>query len=748
MFITVTDTSFLHIFVHMKKALIPMTVLLLSCLTAGAQEIISTKNTCMVLDASEGKVPLISYYGVKLTAADVASLPASGAGSFAAYPSHNGSSGSLEALSVRMPDGNLSADLRVSSVKKEAWEGGEILTVSCKDPLYPLEVDLNYKSYQDQDVISTWTEIRWNGAKKKPVVLTRFDSGCLPIRQGDVWVSSFGGSWAGEMPLFCQPLGPGVRSISNKDGVRNSQTAHAEVMISLDGKPQELSGRVIGAALCYSGNYELRFETGDTRYESVHRLYAGIDPSNSNYTLMPGECFVTPELAFSWSSEGMSGVSRNFHRWGRRYKLAHGGEVNDILLNSWEGVYFDINEQGMHRMMRDIADMGGELFVMDDGWFGDKYPRKDDHTSLGDWVVDRNKLPSGVEGLVAEAHRNGIKFGIWIEPEMANTKSGLYEAHPDWIINAPGREIVQGRGGTQVVLDLGNPEVQEHVFGVFDGIMTAWPGIAYIKWDANMGIPSQGSNYLKNQEHLYIEYHRGLAKVLDRIRAKYPDVAIQACASGGGRVNWGILPWFDEFWTSDNTDALQRVYIQWGTSYFFPAEAMAAHIGASPNHTTGREIPLKFRIDVAMSGRLGLELQPSAMSQAGRDRCKAAISDYKKIRDIVQLGDIYRIVSPYDGKGLATLLYATPSKDRAVFFWYKTEYFHNRLAPSSLLAGLDPDRNYSITELNPDGKALPFEGKVFSGRFLMENGLDIPAANSAPGPHRDFASHVLYLQAE
>lgn len=729
----------------MKRTTFLAAVLL--CNIAAAQTVISTKNTSLAIDATEGGIPQILYYGTALTAGDAASLVSAGFGASAAYPTHNSSSTSLDALSVRMPDGNLSTDQRVKSVSTESWAGGKLVRIDCADPRYPLTVSIFYKSYEAEDVISTWTEIR-NGEKKKSVVLTRFDSGCLPIRQGDVWVTSFGGTWAGEVSLNCQPLKPGVRSVFNKDGVRNTQTAHAEVMISLDGKPQELSGRVIGAALCYPGNYELRFETGDTRYSSIHRFFAGIDPSNSNYTLAAGETFTTPELAYSFSPEGLSGVSRNFHKWGRKYKLAHGGQLNDILLNSWEGVYFNINEAGMHQMMRDIADMGGELFVMDDGWFGDKYPRNDDVTSLGDWVVDRRKLPNGVEDLVAEAAKDGIKFGIWIEPEMTNSRSELFEKHPEWVINAPGRELVLGRGGTQLVLDLSNPAVQDYVFGVFDSVMTKWPGISYIKWDANMEIPSQGSRYLKNQEHLYIEYHRGLARVLDRIRAKYPDVAVQACASGGGRVNWGFLPWFDEFWTSDNTDALQRVFMQWNTSYFFPAEAMAAHIGASPNHTTGREIPLKFRIDVAMSARLGLELQPSAMSPEEKALCKSAIADYKKVRDVVQLGDLYRIVSPYEDKGLCTKIYTSEGKDRAVYFWYRTQYFHGEPVVASLFAGLDPERSYRISELNRTGDPLPFEGKTFSGRFLMEQGLDIPSGNNSPGPHRDFGSHVLYLTAE
>lgn len=245
------------------------------------------------------------------------------------------------------------------------------------------------------------------------------------------------------------------------------------------------------------------------------------------------------------------------------------------MLNSWEGVYFDINQKGMDQMMADIHSMGGELFVMDDGWFGTKYPRVTDNCALGDWVVDTKKLPNGIEGLLSDARKNQVKFGIWIEPEMTNTTSMLYEKHPDWVIKAPKRDAVLGRGGTQLVLDLSNPKVQDFVFGVVDNLLTKYPDIAYIKWDANMPIMNHGSQYLSaaEQSHLYIAYHQGFAKVIDRIRAKYKDVVIQCCASGGGRANWGMLRGFDEFWVSDNTDAMQRIYMQYGTSYFFPAIA-------------------------------------------------------------------------------------------------------------------------------------------------------------------------------
>ena len=243
-------------------------------------------------------------------------------------------------------------------------------------------------------------------------------------------------------------------------------------------------------------------------------------------------------------------------------------------------------------------------------------------------------MPDGIEGLLRDAKKNGVKFGIWIEPEMTNTKSELYEKHPDWVIKAPKRDAVVGRGGTQLVLDLGNPKVQDFVFDVVDDLLTKYPDIAYIKWDANMPIMNHGSQCLPaaDQSHLYIAYHRGFSNVIDRIRAKYKDVVIQCCASGCGRANWGFLRGFDEFWVSDNTDALQRVYMQYGTSFFFPAIAMASHISAVPNHTVFRTTSLKYRIDVAMSGRLGMEIQPKNMTKEEKALCRKAIAEYKEIR--------------------------------------------------------------------------------------------------------------------
>ncbi len=716
-------------------------------LAMAAQVRVTSPGTELLLDAQAGKELKVIYFGARLADADLLSVSAAGTCGCNAYPAYGMQCPSEAALGVTHSDGSLATELLVETVSQSIENGAQITRVRLKDTVYPFYVTICWRAYQDVDMIETWTEIE--NLEKKPVTLTRFDSGFLPVRRGEVWLSHLTGTWANEGRLVQEPLNAGVKLIKNKDGVRNSHTSHAEVMFSLDGKPQENTGRVIGAALCYSGNYELRIDTGDTDW---HQFFAGINPDNSSYTLAPKEVFRTPELALTWSNEGLSGASRNFHKWARSHKMAHGDRLRKILLNSWEGVYFDINEAGMDQMMSDIASMGGELFVMDDGWFGVKYPRITDNCALGDWQVDPKKLPAGVPGLVECAKKHGIKFGIWIEPEMSNTVSELYEKHPDWVIKAPQREPVLGRGGTQVVLDLGNPAVQDFVFKVVDDIMTENPEIDYIKWDANMAIMNHGSQYLPKdrQSHMYIEYHRGFAKVCDRIRAKYPDVTIQACASGGGRANYGVMPWFDEFWVSDNTDALQRIYMQWGTSYFFPAIAMASHISAAPNHQTFRTIPIKFRIDVAMSGRLGMEIQPKNMTPDEIELCRNAIREYKEIRPVVQLGDIYRLVSPYDGLDMASTMYCSPEKDKAVFYWWKLETFCDQHFPRVRMAGLDPDKFYRVHELNRiDNVPLPYEGKVFSGKFLMDSGLEIPYGHTVDyHKQNDWSSRVLYLTAE
>ncbi len=731
----------------MKRTLF---VMMLVCLTLGAwarQVVVETRNISLVMEVEEGRAPRYVYFGAKLSAQDLTHIQQPSAdGRMDVYPAYGMNTPAEPAFAVTHADGSMATVLSATGVDTRNDGNATLTTIHTADPVYPVMVDIVFKAYRDVDMIETWTEV---STKEKGITLTRFASGMLPIRRGDVWVSHLYGSWANEAQLVEEPLTPGQLIIRNNDGTRNSHTDHGEVMLSLDGKARENSGDVIGAAICYSGNYRLRLVTDDTEY---HYFFAGINEDNSEYHLKKGETFKTPHLALTFSKQGLSGASRNFHSWGRKYMMLHGDKERKILLNSWEGVYFNINQEGMDQMMGDIASMGGELFVMDDGWFGDKYPRNVDNSSLGDWVVDKRKLPEGIEGLLRDAKKHGVKFGIWIEPEMTNSVSELYEKHPDWVLKAPGRDPVLGRGGTQLVLDLSNPKVQDFCFKIVDDLMSRYPEIDYIKWDANMPILNHGSQYLPlaEQSHLYIKYHEGFAKVCERIRQKYPDLTIQACASGGGRANWGVLPWFDEFWVSDNTDALQRIYMQWGTSYFFPAIAMASHISIVPNHTVFRTTSLKYRIDVAMSGRLGMEIQPKNMTDEEKAQCRKAIEEYKRIRPVVQFGDIYRLLSPFDHKGAASLMYVTEQKDRAVFYWWKTESFQNEHLPRVRMAGLDPHRMYTIHELDRiDLKPLSFEGKSFSGEYLMNHGLELPYRHDVDwGKKNEWASRVLEITAE
>lgn len=684
--------------------------------------LVSTPNTSLLIKATPGETVKIQYYGSKIENSDIQGIYDAGMVFNAdSYPAFGLQTMGEKAIAATQPDGNMSLDLKIEQVKQYPTKDGEVTEILLKDKVYPFEIKQYYKAYQGTDIISTWIEIMNNG--KKSVTLYRFVSAYLPVQRGDNWLTHFHGHWGAENMLEEEKLTNGQKVISNKDGMVNTETDNPSFMLSIDGKPQEEYGHILGGTLAWTGNYLLKMDITNTKLNII----AGINEENSHYKLEPKETFKTPEFAMTYSTSGKGGVSRAFHRWARMYKLSHGNVERDILLNSWEGVYFKVNQEGMDQMMKSFSALGGELFVMDDGWFGNKYSRDRGDSSLGDWTVNKKKLPLGIEGLIASAKKHKIKFGLWIEPEMSNTKSELFEKHPEWILQCKNRPLSTGRGGTQIVLDLTNPEVQDFVFSVIDNLMTHYPEIAYMKWDANSCMLDYGSPYLpkEKQSHLYIEYHRGLNNVLERIRAKYPQLILQACAGGGGRINYGILPYFDEFWTSDDTDALQRVYLQWGVSCFYPAIAMAAHVSADKNHQTGRYLPLKFRFDVAMSGRLGMEMQPEDMTEADKEFTQRAIQAYKGIRPIVQFGDLYRLISPYENKGVASLMYVAPEKDRAVFYAYKMNHFINMTIPNVKMNGLDPQKKYQLIDLTPLSKNKPcsLHNKIISGRILMEKGI-------------------------
>ena len=733
----------------MKKLLIPLIAAFAANTVSAAapQQVIdiSTDKVSMVLTAAPGGEVYFRHFGGRIDdpapLADYKSNRRSDHGTEdLAYPATGGRNFREPALRVTHADGDMNTELRyVSHASKQLSDKNVTETVvKMTDCCQALDVELVFTAYARENVITTHAVIR--NREKGPVTLHSFYSSSLPLKADKYLLTHLYGAWAREAQVDHTLLTHGSKSIESTREVRTTHTENPAFLLTLNSDSfSETCGEVIAGALAWSGNFRLNFEVDEF---DVLTVLAGANPNASEYRLRPGESFTTPEMIYTHSFCGAGGTSRNLHDWARNYGVYHGHEVVPTLLNSWEGAYFKFDAKVLKQMIDDAASMGLEMFVLDDGWFGNKYPRNNSNAGLGDWQVNAAKLPEGIDHIASYAHSKGLKFGIWIEPEMTNTRSELYEKHPDWVIQQPYRENRKGRGGTQQVLDLSNPAVQEFVFSVVDRLMTAHPDIAYIKWDDNMTLYNYGSTFLPadRQSHLYIEYHRGMDKVLRRIREKYPRLVMQSCASGGGRVNYGVLPYYDEFWTSDNTDALQRIYMQWGVSNFYPAVAMASHVSASPNHQTGRNVPLKLRFDVAMSGRLGLELQPSKMTGKEKEFARRAIADYKEIRPIVQQGDLYRLISPYDKTGYASLMYVAPEKDRAVWFVYKLEHFLNMPSPAFRMAGLDPGKRYRITELNVDGKPVPQDGKTFSGAFLMENGLEFTVG-------KEYASRVLELKA-
>ena len=724
----------------MKRILMTIAVAIIAVATlAGKDYRVSTPNSMLVLTAKEGEPLYFRYYGIKAEMTDVfSSYRAMKYEAFRAFGTHC----SLpSACIIKHADGDNATKLVVEKVEETSTETMNILTVTLKEVARPFKVKLYYKAYKDCDVIKMAAEYINDG--KKPIILQKYMSAALPVKSEECWLMHIDGEHGSENNETFEPLTEGVKVLSTMEGGFPSRHNNASFMLGTDNRISETEGNVIAGTLAWTGNFHIEFINNMISSEPVV-INAGINPTAADYTLDGKKSLMTPEMIFTYSSEGKGQATRNLHYWARNHQILDGKKQRHILLNSWEGVRMNVTQTGMNSMMDDFAELGGEMFVMDDGWFGNKYARTDSQ-GLGDWEVCKERLPEGIGKLIEYAHGNNIKFGIWIEPEMVNTKSELYEKHPDWVLKNEHFDPTCGRGGTQLLLDLTNPKVQDHVFEVVDNLMKENPEIAYIKWDFNMSMFNASSPYLpkSHQSNLYVDYHLGLQNILKRVREAYPTLIIQLCSSGGYRMNYGFMPYFQEMWTSDQTDALHRIYIQWGALNFYPSNMLAAHVCSAQNKYTQRRTPLKFRFDVASMCRMGMEMVPADFNDAERAYAKRAISEYKRLRTTIQQGDLYKLVSPYEGRrDYASLMYVEPTKEKAVVFIYRmifTRMMHHKIIK---FQGLDPERKYLIKEVAPEveGKPIELDGKIVSGRYLMEEGVvirELTAGTSRRTPYND-----------
>lgn len=672
--------------------------------------VISTNNTALVYDVADNGRLYQRHFGKKLlNPADYDAIPRGPE----AYITHGMEDYYEPAIHIDHANANNSTLLKYKSHSVSTQDDGSVVTViSLADDKNPDRVDLVFTAYPAEDVIKAHTVIYNDG--KKPVNLEKYASSMLHFDRDNYYLTQFNGEWIGEVQPSETPLKFGKKTIDSKLGSRANMFASPFFELALDKPADENEGEVLLGTLGWTGNFAFTFEVD---HDGKLRVISGINPYASRYTLKGGESFTTPEFIFTLSETGVGDGSRKMHDWARKYQVAQGENPRMTLLNNWEATYFDFDEDKLIALIGEAKELGVDMFLLDDGWFGNKYPRHSDTQGLGDWTETADKLPGGIGRLTEEAKKQGIKFGLWIEPEMVNPKSELYEKHKDWVITLPNRDEYYFRN--QLVLDLSNPAVQDYVFGVVDGLMTKYPDIAFFKWDCNSPITNIYSPYLKDkQSHLYVDYVHGLYNVLDRVKAKYPNLIMMMCAGGGGRTDYKGLEYFDEFWCSDNTDPVDRLYIQWGYSQVFPSKVQCAHVT-----TWNKSASVKFRTDVAMMGKLGFDINLHDLGEADLKYAKHAIKEYKRLMPVILDGDQYRLVSPYDKNHTSTMYVGKDGKQAVVFAFdiFPRSVEHSK---NVKLKGLDPTAKYSVREICRND-ASTGDAKVYSGDYLMSIGLPL-----------------------
>ncbi len=633
------------------------------------------------------------------------------------YPEYCGSDYRNCAIKVKYPDG--------SRVTRLLYKGHEIingkpnlcglpctyvednskaetLKIVLKDLYSDLYVELLYTVIDGIDAIMRSSRII-NKSDNNIILDTALSASIDCFNEG-FDMTYFTGAWGRERHIKRQSVPQGVFSLDSKRGA----TGHdSNPFVALSEKnADENKGNVLGINLIYSGDFEVGIQSD----EDSLRAYIGINPYDFSWVLLPNESFQTPEAVFVYSSNGFGEMSRTFHKLYRN-NLCRGmyrDSIRPVLINNWEATYFDFDEKKIVALASKAAECGIELMVLDDGWFG---TRNGESGSLGDWTPNLTKLPEGLKGLAEKIEKLGMKFGIWMEPEMVSPDSYLYRNHPEWCLHEKGKLKSEGRN--QYILDLSRQEVCDYVLNSVRNVLRS-ANISYLKWDMNRNMSEVGSAGFDglHQGEVRHRYILGLYGILEKLTSEFPDVLFEGCSGGGGRFDPGMLFYMPQIWTSDDTDAVERLYIQYGTSFVYPSSTMGAHVSAVPNHQTGRLTPFDMRGKVAMCGRFGYELNLFELSDDEIKAVKQQVCNYKEIEQVIHKGDLYRLASPFENE-YTSFEFISPEKDKIILFYFNIKCFPCVSPRVVKLCGLDEKSQYRNTQT----------GEVYTGDILMNMGM-------------------------
>ena len=672
------------------------------------------------------------------------------------YPTAGGGDYRMPALVIQQADGTSVLALRyvshrivpgkagiagLPSTYVESADEATSVEIRLADAPSGVEVQLTYTIFRDQPIIARQARVRNGGSTR--VRLTTAMSASLDLPDSDWLLLQLSGAWARERHVTNRRLAPGRQSTASLRGASGHE--HDPSLILRRPATTETAGEAYAFSLVYSGNFLAEAEVGPF---ATTRVRLGINPEGFGWVLEPGEAFDTPEAVLAYSAHGLARLSAAYHALYRE-RLARGSwrdRPRPILINNWEGTYFDFDEAKLVEIATVARDLGIELFVLDDGWFG---ARDDDTTSLGDWMVDRRKLPNGIDCLARRITDLGLGFGLWIEPEMVSQQSRLFAEHPDWAIGVAGRPRTESR--QQLVLDLSRPEIVDHLFTVLSEVLVSAP-ISYVKWDMNRNITEPASLGLPpdRQGEFFHRYILGVYDLYARLTAAFPEILFESCAGGGGRFDPGLLAYAPQAWTSDDTDAIERLRIQWGASLLYPLSSMGAHVSAVPNHQTGRRTPLATRAAVAFFGVFGYELDATNLSAVERAEVAEQVAFYKAHRDLLQRGSFVRLRSPFEDDGNETA-WMVVSEDRrqAIVGFYRTLNRPNPGVNRLRLRDLDPARAYRVTPWPAGtGTVERDNAAVRGGDELAEIGLFLDVDRHETAGQGDYWAQLFVLEAE